>query len=521
MFAYPCPFCSQRLLASPERAGQRTICPKCLKPIVIPRQEMASDAEVMPAAAEPPVPATAGDDGEGFMLNSPAAEPAPGPMAAPLFGPPDDTPPPEPKPPARLTAALPAGSSARPSSMPPLPTRQSTATGTASATRHAPAPPPAAAQQSGQSGMVVLTATGVESADLAADLATELTIRMKPPEEPPGDLRLSTGLWLTLTAVGGSLWLYSLLYAPPLAAYAALIAVVLFAIGYGWVVYLAGRRDTRQGVFTLFPPVAIDRLVRPRTSQGYRPLRFVLSGVILFALVLLAPAVRPKVQAWAGLNEPPPPPPLVPAEQPPAARLKELAAEKNDHLLLEELRDLSDRNAVLRTLTPPAAKADLVAELRKLLKFDSVDVRMAALKALVGWIDDDAKPDVIAAVSSLKEAERHAALDFCRRWKDSDVAKAVAARLTVRDDVYDARKTLLMIGRDGHASVVEDAILPLLATDDEFAGPVVEELSREFGGARTVAALKKLEEAPGTGEKAKQRYRSLWLQIANLRGLKA
>src|SRR5262249_38797215 len=41
MFAYPCPFCQQRLLASPERVGQRTICPKCLKPIVIPRPEGA------------------------------------------------------------------------------------------------------------------------------------------------------------------------------------------------------------------------------------------------------------------------------------------------------------------------------------------------------------------------------------------------------------------------------------------------------------------------------------------------
>src|SRR5438132_7043393 len=39
MFAYPCPSCQQRLQASPERVGQRTICPKCLQPIVIPRPE--------------------------------------------------------------------------------------------------------------------------------------------------------------------------------------------------------------------------------------------------------------------------------------------------------------------------------------------------------------------------------------------------------------------------------------------------------------------------------------------------
>ena len=41
MFSYSCPFCSQRLLAQPDRIGQRTICPKCLRPIVIPTESVA------------------------------------------------------------------------------------------------------------------------------------------------------------------------------------------------------------------------------------------------------------------------------------------------------------------------------------------------------------------------------------------------------------------------------------------------------------------------------------------------
>ena len=43
MFPYSCPFCSQRLLALPDRVGQRTICPKCLRPLTIPRPEHAGD----------------------------------------------------------------------------------------------------------------------------------------------------------------------------------------------------------------------------------------------------------------------------------------------------------------------------------------------------------------------------------------------------------------------------------------------------------------------------------------------
>jgi hypothetical protein len=43
MFPHSCPFCSQRLLALPDRVGQRTICPKCLRPLTIPRPDDADD----------------------------------------------------------------------------------------------------------------------------------------------------------------------------------------------------------------------------------------------------------------------------------------------------------------------------------------------------------------------------------------------------------------------------------------------------------------------------------------------
>src|SRR5205809_5182809 len=52
MFAYPCPSCQQRLQASPERVGQRTICPKCLQPIVIPRAEAPVESGRVKVPAE-------------------------------------------------------------------------------------------------------------------------------------------------------------------------------------------------------------------------------------------------------------------------------------------------------------------------------------------------------------------------------------------------------------------------------------------------------------------------------------
>ena len=39
MFSYSCPFCSQRLLAPTEKAGTKTICPKCLKPLTVPAHD--------------------------------------------------------------------------------------------------------------------------------------------------------------------------------------------------------------------------------------------------------------------------------------------------------------------------------------------------------------------------------------------------------------------------------------------------------------------------------------------------
>ena len=58
MFPYPCPSCSQRLLAPTERVGQRTICPKCLRPLTIPMPEStaALDPKSLIDPSEAPLP---------------------------------------------------------------------------------------------------------------------------------------------------------------------------------------------------------------------------------------------------------------------------------------------------------------------------------------------------------------------------------------------------------------------------------------------------------------------------------
>jgi hypothetical protein len=351
----------------------------------------------------------------------------------------------------------------------------------------------------------------VGPADPVAELVTRLVTRLPPPPEPPGDPWLSAAAWVALTAVGVGLLAYSLLDNPAAARYAALIAALEFAIGYGWVVALAGRRDWKEGLFTALPPVALDRLLRPQTSRGYRPLGFVLAGVTLFALVLLAPAVRPHVRAAAGLNHPPP---SAPADPSPADRLR---AARDDLHRIDELRDLTERVDALRTRTRPAEQAELVGELRGLLKADVPEVRAAALTALVAWAGDDARPDVLAALTGPTDRERAAALAAYRRWPDPAVVKAVAARLADPEDRWEAFKTLREIGRAGGREVVEDALLPLLSTRDDLLRAVVRELTeRHVGGERTVAELKRLETAAGAD--AVRMYRQWWQAVARSRG---
>ncbi|MGL4424070.1 MAG: hypothetical protein ACRCZF_25670, partial [Gemmataceae bacterium] len=515
MFAYPCPSCGHRLLATPERAGQRTICSKCLKPIVIPSPEAVGiladksenlfDSDIYaiggPAVEshsagfglpEDPIPDFAAPpptEGPAAVIMRPGADfsrppnferprerqrdfellpdptfneslptptifddstPMPGDMPSEVapapsgMYDPDPTPVPVPMPVPRIVTPIPpppsrpdvmlpkAPSTPRTTAIPPAPLPPLTPiVETPPPTQYSARPPARItmgrneAESRDLAGMVAFAPTGIESADIAAELTAALTMRMKPPPEPPSDLKLSTGLWLTLSAVGLSLWAFSLVYSPHAIVYTALIGIVEIVIGYFWVAYIAGRRNPMQGAIALLPPINAIKMFRPTSIMGYRPARFAVTGVALLGLVAAAPLLRPFTQKLLGMDEATAPP-VVFIDDSWATKLRDQVAASNEIPLQESLRELAEKNKDLRSVTSATDKANLVVELQKLLKNENPETRRFALSALVGWVDDAAKPDVLYAIQNGTERERRAAMKIASRWAEPAVAKLYA-----------------------------------------------------------------------------------------------
>lgn len=422
MFPYPCPSCSQRLLASPERVGQRTICPKCLRPLTIPTAEAA-------AALAPDVD---------FTAAVPETDHA-------LFEPPT-----------------------------PHPARSSVTPNSSLATRR-PAPTPVA-------GAVLLA--GPDEHDVATELTATISMRMKPPPDPPADLQLSTGAWLLLTAVGLVLWFVGFAAEPEMFSYVTIIGALLAAVGYLWAVYLAGRHDWLRGLATLVPPITIWRLVQPFGDNGYRPLRFVLTGLLLLGLAYLGPAARLGAGPIFTVLEPvrvdTPSPPSSPAE-----RLRAVSDQKQPDALVGELLTLA-RPEKLKDADDDM-KAETIAELKRLARHDRVEVRVAALPALALWSPAEAREPVLVALRSGEQVERKKALVLAGRWPDEEVARAVAPRLADSQEQALAEDAILAIGAPAEA-----ALLPLLKSEDKWFLLQVIELLGKVGGPRSVEALTEL-----------------------------
>ncbi len=433
MFAYPCPSCGQRLTALPERAGQRTICPKCLRPATIPSPEQ------VPARGSDVVPLPADEDPAHALFDPPAPPPR----------------------------------------------------------------PPAASRRPAANGVVVLSPAG--SVDLASELSAALSARMNPPPEPPSDLRISTGAWLLLSAAAGLLWLVGVTYEPELLPFVAVIGALEASFGYLWAAYLAGRRDWVRGVVTLIPPVTVWRLFRPFGDQGFRPLRFVATGLLLLALYAIGPVVRAAILPVFTVFEPvrvdPPAPPPSPAE-----RLRTAAGQKHPDALLGELAELTRPEAV--RAAPEQDRKETAAELKRLVGDDRPEVRAAALAALAAWDPDAARGPALAALRSADAAERKRALTLAARWPDDEVAKAVADRLTDRQEGHAAQTALLEIG----GRPAEGAVLPLLKSEDSSVRMMAMDLLEKVGGRRTVDALTELGKSDpndGVRDEAKAKAKAL------------
>ena len=436
MFAYACPSCKQRLLAPAERSGQRTICPKCLRPLVIPPPD-ADDVTV--------------------DLGQSLAEPQP-PMA-------------------ELAEVLTA--------TPPPYTTPGPFDGRAKV-----APVPRRSLARTESGMVSLNPTGLAAVDIGAELSAALTMRMKPPPDPPADLNLSTGGWLALSGLALVAWVGGVIYDPALLPFVALVGLLMVAFGFLWAASLAGQRNWLRGAVTLLPPVALWRICLPFGEQGYRPLRFVLTGLLALALYLVGgPAHLGVKGAMAALESDPargePEAPL------PAGERLAVATRRPDGGL-SALVDLA--GADYRSAIPLDEHPGVVAELTRLASSPSTrpEIRVQALETLTKWSLPGSRGIVLGMLTGGDSPERKVALRLAPNWPDREMAQAVADRLGTRSEERLAREALEQM-----APAAGPALAKLAAGDDPALAMTALELLETVGTPACVPALDRLAERAG------------------------
>src|SRR5262249_50761429 len=140
-------------------------------------------------------------------------------------------------------------------------------------------------------------------ADIAAELTTALTTRMKPPPRPPRDIRPSTAVWLLATGIAVALLILALLtsnaFLPAVACLPGAVGIGRgeVGIGCGWVAWIAGQRDWRRGLLAILPPANVWFLTRRRYAK-YRPLWFVITGALLLAAAFASGYALPHTRAW-------------------------------------------------------------------------------------------------------------------------------------------------------------------------------------------------------------------------------
>ncbi len=296
MFAYPCPTCTQKLLAPVERAGQKTICPKCLTPLTVPHPESESTAVFgpTPSGIETPLPAVTDSPAESADLNldeisRPIEVDLQPVMAEPALQP------------VAVVAVTPEPAVAL------APVLVKTAAKAASAT---PAPRPQPSRQPSRpttkpdaDGKVVFSPSGLFSFDVA-ELSCAISMRMAPPPEPTADRTTVWSCWLLGAMVGLGTWVMSVLHHPAWLPYTALVGGTMAAFGYLWRAYLSGRGSgPAAGFATLLPPVGLVQLLRPIGSHGLRPLAFVLAGAGLVGLYLSGDRTRAMADQFLGTAE--------------------------------------------------------------------------------------------------------------------------------------------------------------------------------------------------------------------------
>lgn len=344
---------------------------------------------------------------------------------------------------------------------------------------HVAPPPP---DTSG--GVVLFQPSQAAAADAMTQLTSAITMRMKPPPEvPTPDLRLSTAVWVALTAAGLVFWCSTVIYQGGPLHYVTALAVIQLTIGIGWMAYVDGRRHWARGFLTLIPPVAIYRLIRGYGPDHNRPLRFVLSGLLLLALVRANPIAREVVRRAFGMDTYKTLPSAIPDSH--AARIASLTGRADRSPLLAELKKLTDPAIVASVY--PGERVAMAVELRKVVSMDDrPEVTAAALEALIVWVGDLAKPDVAAVLQSTSQATRQIAVPIIVSWKDADAAKALVPLLRKRDERRDVAEALTKIGSPAEGPILD--LLPGLT--DQMTGVAALNILEAIGTDTSVKFLR-------------------------------
>lgn len=394
MFAYPCPSCSQKLLAPVERAGQKTICPKCLTPLTVPHPESESTAVFgpTPSGVETPLPAVTDSPAESADLNLDE-------ISRPIdvdLQPITDEPALQP---VAVVAVAPE---------PAVALAQAVKTLTAAAT---PAPRPQPYRQPTRptvrpdlDGKVVLSPSGLFTFDVA-ELSCAISMRMAPPPEPTADRTTVWSCWLLGAMVGLGTWVMSVLHHPAWLPYTALVGGTMAAFGYLWRAYLSGRGSgPAAGFATLLPPVGLVQLLRPIGGHGLRPLAFVLAGAGLVGLYLSGDRTRTMADEFLGTPE-----------------VRPATAELTPAEAVALLERKADREAAKRALVKHGAAAE--RPLVEALGSKAEPVVLAACEVLEQVGGED-------AAAALRTLADDPATTRAVRQEATAAAAAITARLT-------------------------------------------------------------------------------------------
>ncbi len=455
MFPYPCPSCDQRLLAPNDRAGQRTICPKCLRPLTIPQPDSLSmDPNTLVDPSEAPIPLTVMAD-----TNTPFPGELPTPdfahvavSAATAVGAP-----------LRYRAAANTGDLSF--DLPDVPFHAQSGFSSASHPRpdiaEAAMPkrvktPVASRRTTNRDahGMVMLNPTGMFSVDMAAELSAALSMRMDPPPELSIDRRLIVGAWAFGTLAALALWIGGLFYNPECLPFVALLGGVMLFFGLIWRAYLVGREESvGRGFLSLIPPLSIYRLFQKAGENGHRPLRFAASGAVVLALFATSATARSFVETRRSDG-------VIAAPSTTVAKLH--TAGDDSAKLIDALKEMGAADAARNSIGDD--RVATILELTRLLKHADPSVRIAAGRALSAWSPIDADRWILAALEGQDAGDCHAALGVAGQSSTVAVAAAVAAKLPVREYRAEAARCLIAIGRPA-----EDAVIDLLDSKTEVA----------------------------------------------------